>query len=87
MGFLVDAGPAELPPSGDIFCWFAFVNFLLICDTDKVTGVYISWIVYLDIDVLQFCAGDWHPVDFFDALFDSLLHPEVNCEGESKTVF
>ena len=39
IGFLVDAGPAKLPPSGDTF---NFCGFLLICATDKVSGVSIA---------------------------------------------
>ena len=39
IGFPVDASPAKLPPSGDTF---NFCGFLLICATDKVSGVSIA---------------------------------------------
>ena len=52
IGFLVDAGPAKLPPSGDTF---NFCGFLLICATDKVSGVPIADYVFSQVNSIEGC--------------------------------
>ena len=52
IGFLVDAGPAKLLPSGDTF---NFCGFLLICATDKVSGVSIADYVFSQVNSIEGC--------------------------------
>ena len=52
IGFLVDAGPAILPPSGDTF---NLCGFLLICATDKVSGVSIADYVFSQVNSIEGC--------------------------------